>query len=44
MKIGKKSFSSIIVKDSDDMLVALITDEEVITYGGYEVVFEPEEE
>mgnify|MGYP000989373159 CR=1 FL=1 len=43
MKVGEMLLGSIIVKDSEGALVALITDEEVITYDGYEVIFEPAE-
>lgn len=43
MKIGDKTFVSIIVKDAEGGLVALVTDEEVVTHDGYEVILEPAE-
>ena len=41
LKVGDQLLDSIIVTDSEGGVVALITDGEVITHEGYEVILKP---
>lgn len=41
MKIGEKSLESMIVINSDDEVIAIISDEEIVEYEGYKVILEP---
>jgi hypothetical protein len=41
MIIGEDYFESIIVTNSDDEPIAIITDEEIVEKDGYKVIIEP---
>lgn len=44
MKIGVWNYEQIVVKDDDDHLLAVISDDEIIEYEGVEVVCVPFED
>lgn len=41
MKIGEENFESIIVTNSDNEVIAIVTDEEIVEVENYKVILEP---
>ncbi len=44
LEIGGKDFESIIIANSNDEVIAIITDEEIVEHEDYKVILEPAKE